>query len=337
VIANPDGRLIAEQQAIAGNAPTWTKNRHAYECTNDNGGVALGQNFDFEWVGDITNACAPDYPGPSAASEPETLAIQAYLEQILAQNPENAFVIDLQTNGDKLMTPFLFSKTAENPSEDDLFMLASKLAYGSQAMPLRGSSDTFDIITGNLTDFAFGHLQVPSLRFNLGSDQAGGDVTDCWYYDSILEPEGLNMLTRAAILAAEPLSQAQGPEIVFTHFEESAYTIQIAGQADDTIFYRPWLSPDEYSFVHHVAFSLDAPPWSPDAVLTQVAGEQDPQLPYALNFDHTFYLSELTPGKHIVFFQAWDTDPAGEPNHPGMINAVEISVPFFSFVPLMIR
>lgn len=337
VIANPDGRLIAEQQAIAGNAPTWTKNKQPYGCTNGNGGVALGQNFDFEWVDDITNACAPDYPGPSAASEPETLAIQTYLEQILAQNPENSFVIDLQANGDKLITPFLFSKTAENPSEDDLFMLASKLAYGSQAMPLRGSSDTFDIINGNLTDFSYGHIQVPSLRFNLGSDLAGGDVTDCWYYKSILEPEGLNMLTRAAILAVEPLTQAQGPEITFTNIENSAYTTHIIGQANDANFYKPLPNPDEFSAVHHVAFSLDTPPWSPNAVLIPVAGERQTEQPYLMDFDHTFHLPEMTPGKHTLYFQAWDTNLSGEQGHAGIINAIEINVPFFTFMPLLIR
>ncbi len=95
-VANPDGRLFAEQQALSGVDPTWTKNRNYYDCSNGNGGVALGLNFDYEWTFSPTNACADDYPGPSAASEPETQAIQAYLELILAHNPEQSLVIDLQ-------------------------------------------------------------------------------------------------------------------------------------------------------------------------------------------------------------------------------------------------
>jgi len=267
LVANPDGRQIAEDQTMNGAAPTWTKNRHAYGCATGDGGVALGLNFSYEWEAVITEACAPNYPGPSEASEPETQAIESYLEQILAQNPERSLVIDLQNEGDWLITPFLYSKTADNPLEDDLYMLASKLAYNSQPMPLRGSCPTIGILTGTLTDFAFGELQSPSLRFNLGPAEAGDNVTKCWYFNGYMKPEGLSSLTRAALLAAGPLAQAQGPEITFTTIEDFPFTTHITGQADDASFYKPWLTEDEYSAVHHVAFSLDVPPWTPDAVL----------------------------------------------------------------------
>lgn len=338
LVANPDGRLIAEQQALNGNIPTWTKNRNIGECTPDNGGVALGLNFSYGWAAVITEGCAPNYPGPYEASEPETQAIQDYLEEILAQNPERSLVIDLQNEGDWLITPFLYSKTADNPLEDDLYMLASKLAYNSQAMPNRGIPDNL-ILTGTLTDFAFGELQAPSLRYNLGPDLAGGDVTRCWYFDEVMKPEGLASLTRAAMMAAGPLAQAQGPEITFTNIEHDAFTVHIAGWADDASFYRPWLTEDEYSAVHHASFSLDTPPWQPDAVLIQVDwSEPVSNAPFMMDFEHTFHFADLTPGKHMVYFQAWDTDPSGEPGQAGMINAIEISVPFFfTFIPLLIH
>ena len=336
LVANPDGRLIAEHQAIDGETPNWTKNRNAYDCTTDDGGVSLDLNFSYEWDDVSSDSCAPNYPGPSAASEPETQTIETYLAQILTQNPERSLVIDLQNEGDYLITPFLYSKTADNPLEDDLYMLANKLSYNSQAMPLRGI-DTIGILTGNLTDFAFGHLQAPSLRFNLGPELAGGDVTNCWYYNDYLEPEGLVMLIRAAMLAAGPLPQAQGPEITFTNIERNTYTAHIVGYSNDMSFYKIPINQDEYSAVHHVSYSLDTPPWFPDAVLTQVVGQSLPETPYVMEFNHTFHLLELTPGKHTAYFQAWDTDSSGEPGQAGMINAVEINVPFLTFIPLLIR
>ena len=337
LVANPDGRLIAEHQAHNGIVPTWTKNRRPDECPNDNGGVALGLNFSYEWEAVITNACAPNFPGPSEASEPETQAIQSYLEQILAQNPERSLVIDLQNEGDWLITPFLFSKTEENPLEDELYMLANKLAYNSQAMPSRGIPNN-RILTGTLTDFAFGELQAPSLRFNLGPSEAGGDVTSCWYFNDYLEPEGLASLIRAALLAAGPLTQAQGPEITFTDIEHDAFTAHISGQADDARFYRLWLTQVEYSAVHHVSFSLDTPPWQENAVFTPVDWSQPlPAAPFAMDFEHTFHFEELTPGKHMVYFQAWDTGPSGEPGQAGLINAIEINVPLYTYIPLIIR
>jgi hypothetical protein len=336
LVANPDGRLIAEQQALSG-VPTWTKNRNVTDCSNENAGVALGLNFDYGWAASSTDACADDYPGLSAASEPETQAIQTYLEQILAQNPERSLVIDLQNEADsalsnRLITPFLYDKTADNPLEDELYMLANKLAYNSQAAPLLGS-ETIGILTGNLTDFAFGDLQAPSLRFNLGPNE----VTSCWYFDDFLKPEGLAALTRAALLAAGPLSQAQGPEVTFTNTEQDAFMVHIAGKANDRIFYKLWLEQDEYSAVHHVSYSLDTPPWLPGAVLTQVVGQRLPETPYVMEFEHTFYLRELTPGKHTAYFQAWDTDLSGDSGQAGMINSVEINVPFLTFIPLLIR
>jgi hypothetical protein len=343
LVANPDGRLIAEQQALDGNIPTWTKNRNIGECTTNDGGVALGLNFSYEWAPVITEGCAPNYPGPFEASEPETQAIQTYLEEILAQNPERSLVIDLQNEGDsklsdKLITPFLYSKTAENPLEDDLYMLASKLSFSTQAMPNRGIPDN-RILTGTLTDFAFGELLAPSLRFNLGPREAGGDVTSCGdYFDEILEPEVLAILMRAAMLAAGPLSQAQGPEITFTTIEYFPFKTHITGQADDMKSYKPPLEQDEYSAVHHVAFSLDVPPWSPDAVFTQMDwSEPVSNAPFMMDFEHTFHFAELTPGKHMVYFQAWDTDPSGEPGQAGMINAVVINVPLYTYIPLINR
>lgn len=337
LVANPDGRLIAEQQVLDGLDPTWTKNTHSYECSNSNGGVALGLNFSYGWAASSTNPCADDYPGPSAASEPETQTIESYLEEILAQSPEMSLVIDLQNESDpaladRLITPFLYDKTAANPLEDDLYMLANKLTYNSQATPLRGSSPTTGVLTGNLTDFAFGDLQAPSLRFNLGPNE----IT-CWYFENILKPEGLETLTRAAMLTAGPLAQAQGPEITFTNTEQNAFTASVTGQANDMTFYKLPLNLNEYSAVHHVSFSVDTPPWSPDAVLYQVDGQNLPVTPYVMDFEHIFQLTQLTPGKRTIYFQAWDTDPSGEAGQAGMINAIEIKVPFFKFFPLLIR
>ena len=110
------------------------------------------------------------------------------------------------------------------------------------------------------------------------------------------------------------------------------------GRADDVSYYKVWLNPDEYSPVHHVSFSLDTPPWQQDATLNLVDWSQPVSgTPYLMNFEHLFHFGELTPGKHTVYFQAWDTDPYGEAGQAGMINAVEIKVPIFTFIPLSIR
>jgi len=342
VIANPDGRLIAEQELMADNVPVWAKNRNPYNCAAGNGGVALDLNFSYEWAAVNTDACAPDYPGPNAASEPETRAIQTYLESILTGNQANSLIIDLQNDGgqqsaETIITPFLYSKTAQNPLEDELFFLANKLAFGTHLMPLRGSSPTIDILTGTLIDYSFGELQTPSLRFNLGSALAGGDVVSCWYFNEYLKPEGLAALTRAAILAAAPLNLAQGPEITIQSIKQDIFSVTISGEANDMLFYKLPLKQSEYSAVHHVAFSIDVLPWLPNAVLTPIAGAPHPEAPYQMLFEHHFSLTDIPAGRHMLYFQAWDTNSSGEPDHAGMINAVEIDVSHLIFMPFMIK
>lgn len=342
VVANPDGRLIAEQELMTDNVPVWTKNRNPYNCATGNGGVALDLNFSYEWAAVNTDACAPDYPGPIAASEPETLAIQTYLETILTGNQANSLIIDLQNDGgqqsaEKIIIPFLYSKTAQNPLEDELYFLANKLAYDTQLMPLRGSSPTIDILTGTLIDYSFGELQTPSLRFNLGSTLAGGDVVSCWYFNEYLKPEGLAALTRAAIIAAAPLNLAQGPEITIHSIKQDIFSVTISGEANDMIFYKLPLKQSEYSAVHHVAFSIDVLPWLPNAALTPIAGVPHPEAPYQMLFEHHFSLTDIPAGRHMLYFQAWDTNSSGEPDHAGMVNAVEIVGSHLVFMPFMIK
>jgi carboxypeptidase T len=79
--ANPDGR----KQAEAG--LSWRKNTNRNYCspTSNNRGADLNRNFAFAWgcCGGSSGAqCDFTYRGPSAASEPETQAIQNYVRSI---------------------------------------------------------------------------------------------------------------------------------------------------------------------------------------------------------------------------------------------------------------
>ena len=74
-----------------------------------------------------------------------------------------------------------------------------------------------------------------------------------------------------------------------------------------------------------------------DAVMVPVVGQALPESPYVMEFQNTFSLVGITPGRHMLYFQAWDTDPTGAAGNAGMINAIEINVPSFTFIPLLIR
>jgi hypothetical protein len=166
---------------------------------------------------------------------------------------------------------------------------------------------------------------------------AGGDVVSCWYFNEYLKPEGLAALTRAAILSVAPLNLAQGPEITIHSIVQAPFSVTISGEANDMSSYKLPLKQSEYSAVHHVSFSFDVLPWLPNAVLTPIAGTPQPEAPYQMLFEHHFSLTDLSIGKHTLYYQAWDTNPSGEPDHAGMVNEVEINIGYLTFMPLVIR
>ena len=73
-VVNPDGYVY-----------TWTSNRYWRKNLGSNGGVDLNRNFDINWSekgGASTDPNSDAYKGPSAFSEPETLALKNYYSSL---------------------------------------------------------------------------------------------------------------------------------------------------------------------------------------------------------------------------------------------------------------
>lgn len=119
-VVNPDGYAYNELVAPGGGG-AWSKNRR------DNGdgsfGVDLARNYPFQWgaddVGSSPDPAAPDYRGPSAASEPEVAAMVAF-----AQGRELRTAVSLGGPGDAWLSPWGHSDLLP-PSAAHLAELAS--------------------------------------------------------------------------------------------------------------------------------------------------------------------------------------------------------------------
>ena len=96
---DPDGHWYVElgTQVDNGDEPwLWRKNGHAYSSgawpptVFDHYGVDLNRNFDFHWGtrGVQWEPRSQTYPGPSAASEPETQAVQNLLSSVFSGQVE---------------------------------------------------------------------------------------------------------------------------------------------------------------------------------------------------------------------------------------------------------
>eukprot|EP00928_Gymnodinium_smaydae_P070752 TRINITY_DN54524_c0_g1_i1.p1 TRINITY_DN54524_c0_g1~~TRINITY_DN54524_c0_g1_i1.p1 ORF type:complete len:472 (-),score=51.14 TRINITY_DN54524_c0_g1_i1:178-1401(-) len=104
-VFNPDGFLYS-----ASNDRYWRKNRRVIQHLGLCDGVDLNRNFDVDF-GDLlgggfvsTDACSEVYDGLSAASEPETKALQA----LLTAHPTSVH-IDVHTSGCLVMGPWSYT------------------------------------------------------------------------------------------------------------------------------------------------------------------------------------------------------------------------------------
>ena len=338
LLANPDGRAKAEQQAQAGEDITWQNNTNN-TCSTQEIGVRLNQNFPFQWRDSDIGPCDPSYAGPSAASEPETQAVMTYLEQLSEQSNQVLMLhLDGQDSKEKyFLSPYLFNPIAANPHIDELYTLAEKISYGTVSAPVRqGSNLELQPSYGMLVDYAYGTLGIPSLLFDMGG------IHWYWYFEDYLLEPNMDTLRRAAKASADPYHRPFGPEVVIENINYDKSSLTIQGYADD---YTTWWGggADVYSQVKRLEFSVDLPPWHPDAILYPINGlTRDAEFDFISHFEDKIAYWQLPPGNHRLFIQAWDTEADGNPSNPGLVSAADIFVPdqsFFqrSFLPLIIK
>ncbi|MDY0124641.1 MAG: M14 family zinc carboxypeptidase [Anaerolineaceae bacterium] len=333
LLSNPDGRAKAEDQALAGADITWQNNTNN-ACSNQDIGVRLNHNFPYDWLASETGPCDPAYSGSSAASEIETQAIMTYLEN-LANQPGPILLLHLDSYQNEILSPFLSNPTAENPHLNDLYTLAEKIAYNTLSVPIPQGDPGHQPSYGTLIDYAYGTLDIPSLAFSMGDEYAGGYTSFCWYFDEILVENNITALYRALNISADPYHQAYGPDIEIENVNHTISSITIQGSADD---YSTWHDgADVYSEVKNVQFSIDLPPWHPDATLFPIIDlMRDSQSDWISQFTLDIDCSSISPGYHRIFFQAWDTEDNGNPSNPGLVSVVEIFIPYQQFLPIMI-
>jgi|GEM_PF-726221 len=328
-ISNPDGRAIAESLADGSGNPqdiTWTKNANPSGCSNGNGGVSLERNFAYQWNHTPTNGCAPDFPGTSALSEPETQAIRDYL-QTLDNSPygEN-LLIDLESKGNYIVHPYLYSKSHKIENYDAYQIMINKFAYNQIAEPLSPDSYLVPYQFGSLIDDAHAQLGMVTTLYLPGNELDGGDLASCSAFDSHLAEPAIQSLSRALKSLPHPLEYAAGPEIVnvTTNLDTEEDKITITGQLDALSYYH---RTDRASYISSMHYSINLPPWHPDATRIPVTTfELDVEYPGLATFTFSISKKDLPSGKVSLFIQGVAEDPKRN-NEPdaGFIEVITIS------------
>ncbi|WP_125779291.1 M14 family zinc carboxypeptidase [Pseudoalteromonas rubra] len=217
LIANPDGRVLAEQGQL------WRKNTNTAYCALDDTmrGVDLNRNFDFAWAaptgGSTDEQCATTYHGPTAASEPETQAIQAYLKGLFKDrrgdllsdpaplNTQGVF-LDLHSYSRYVMWPWS-SELTSSPNAEQLSMMGHRMAAYNGYLAFQ-TNKVFNA-GGSAEGYAYGQLGVASFSFELGNTF----FESCANFEGEIFPNNLNALIYAAKVAKRPYKMPAGPQI----------------------------------------------------------------------------------------------------------------------------
>ncbi|MDX2031872.1 MAG: M14 family zinc carboxypeptidase [Blastocatellia bacterium] len=229
-VANPDGRLIAEQGFTQRKN---TNTSHGGFCSNpptgsSQAGVDLNRNFAFQFG--LVNAptepfCSLTYPGPVAASEPETASLQtlirAYFPDQRGPNDNDpaprttpGLMLTLHSYSDLVLWPWGTTRN-KAPNSADLELIGRRFAAYNGYTPVQ--SIQLYPTSGTTDDWSYGELGVASFTFEIGPS-LGPCAGFFAPYRCLDEeetgrfwPRNLPALLYAARIAAMPYALVQGP------------------------------------------------------------------------------------------------------------------------------
>ncbi len=312
--ANPDGRKHAEL------GENWRKNTNQNYCgpTSSFRGADLNRNFQFQWGccgGASSDECHTQYRGPSAASEPETQAIQNYVSSIYpdlrdadltaaAPITTTGIFLDLHSYSELLLWPWGFTTTI---TTNGLAMqtLGRKLAYFNgyrpeQAINLYPTDGTTD-------DFAYGELGLPAFTYELGSKF----FESCNSFENNILPDNLESLIYAAKAVRAPYLSPAGPDVLEPSLSSgtigSGGLVTLTVTLDDTRYEdRNGVEPSQT--IAGAEVYLDIPGW-----ITTTTPVPLPMTPQDGAFDTEVEVAEfvidtsgLSSGRHSLFIRGQD-------------------------------
>ncbi len=315
--ANPDGRRRAEEGLL------WRKNHNTNHCPDSWPGVDLNRNFDFKWgqAGSSSHGCSSVFRGASAASEPETQALQTYLANLFpdARGPKDedaapsdtsGIVLDIHSHGRLVLWPWSHvDETAPNGNE--LQTLGRKVAYFNGHMPLQAIG--LYPISGATEDYGYGVLGRASLTYELGTKF----FEECSNFESSILDDNLESLLYAFKVARTPYQTPAGPDVLYLRLSDGASTAAVAAGSsvslsailDDTR-YENGNGAEPTQNIAAGEYTIDVPPWDPAARASALhAADSEFDSPTE-SANARIDTTDLSDGRHTVFVRAKDADGA---------------------------
>lgn len=273
--ANPDGRRLAEQGQMHRKNTNYTNNtRPCLEPPDafDHNGIDLNRNHTFKWGtvdAPTIDPCLQTYPGPAAASEPETEALQNLVRQHFAdrRGPEDADAAPADTSGvlitlhsyaNLVMWPWGHTSNPP-PNSAGLARIGGKFAGYNGYTPQQ--ANRLYPSSGKTDEWAYGELGIPAYVIEVGPNDGecggfmppygcldGGAGGDFW-------GRHLPVFLYASRIARAPYQLAEGPtaEGLAAIPAAAAGTFELRAQLDELRNGGQAVAAAEYY--------LDTPPW----------------------------------------------------------------------------
>ena len=319
--ANPDGHRLVElgMSAPYGGAPFYQRKSANNDDDHDGQpdclvwpptsfeqyGIDLNRNHSFGWgpPGSSADPCDMTYRGSSAASEPETAALESLLRGLFADQrgpalddpaPEDTsgILITLHSFSNLVLWPW-GNSTAPAPNKVDLKAIGDKFASYNHYLSCQPTLCLY-LTSGAVDDWAYGELGIPAYTFEIG-DQFMPPYSEI---DRRQWPDNRPALIYAAKIARSPYRTVRGPDVVGAVVSGDPPQQIITATVDD--------SRNGNNAIAAAAYSIDVPVWEEDVTLI-------PLQPADGAFDSAVEavtgaidLSNLAPGKHTLFLHGQD-------------------------------
>jgi len=315
---NPDGRREVED-----GTGMWRKNSNLDACPASSWtGVDLNRNSDYFW-GDFSqgSTCEQTYRGTGESSEPETAAVQQYMNQVFERHrpgsPDNVptepapddadgLFISLHSFSELILFPWEGSGAGtanEAPNHDQLAWLGRKFGF------FTGYEVGRDILYsagGTMTDYAHGEFGVAAYTYEIGTtfQQACNDFeNDIW-------GDMLDALTYAAKSAARPYQAPSGPDVLDPRAVYNSQTseLQVTGVVDGSRYDRNGVSEgpanDPVFDIADIRASFDLPPDQAASSYAIAPASNEP----VTAFDALLEPQQTIDLPRLLFFQATDSE-----------------------------
>ncbi len=325
---NPDGRNISENESFANQR----KNRNEDHCQGGNQqGVDMNRNFEFRWnqgTGSSNNQCSEVYRGVSAVSEPETTAINNYIQTLFPdQRPDDLVTpapldkpgvyLDIHNVAELTLFPFGYSNSAgQAPNHVQLQTLARRMSFftGYRAEQSNASLGGAD---GASDDNAYGTLGVAAFTIELGE---GGFYSSCNAFENTIWPDNLGAMIYAAKASRAPYITASGPDVIDLPQAVTEVSVgqsfAVNGTATDVRFNNSNGTEPTQNITAVKAY-IDTPSWVAGAVAIDMSPADGTFNSSTEGFVGNIDTTGLSEGRYSVWFEA--SDAAGVVGVPSAI------------------